>query len=267
MRAIILAAGRGTRLAPYTDDLPKAMVPYRGLPLLHHIGATLRACGVSEIVVVRGHRADQVQLPGAQYVVNRDGHNMLYSLFRAEDYLSGDVLISYSDLLYEPRLVQSLLDAPTAPVAVVVDTAWRRYYEFRSDTPESIAESLGLDGDSIREIGQQLTPERPLDGQYIGLLRLNDAGCSALKQMYRELERDYGDKRWRNAPSFYDAYMTDAIQELIDRGVTVRGVRVEGGWLEFDSAHDYELATQATPTSPISSHFNVSTLPTLQGGH
>src|SRR5687767_12917090 len=106
VKAIILAAGSGSRLAPLTDDRPKCLVPVKGTPMLAWQVRALRAAGVSDISVVAGYRADQIEHEATQlglrtYLNPRyDVTNMVYSLFCAADALNDDVIVSYADIVY-----------------------------------------------------------------------------------------------------------------------------------------------------------------------
>src|SRR5581483_4967745 len=98
MRAVILAAGRGERLRPYTCDVPKCLLPIAGRPLLEWQLLALRQCGVCDVSIVAGHAKSAIPLNIKQYF-NADylTTNMVASLFCAEEDLSGPCLICYSD--------------------------------------------------------------------------------------------------------------------------------------------------------------------------
>ena len=66
MRAIIVAAGMGRRLSPYTDDRPKCLVEINGKSILARQVDAYRAAGVDEIVIVRGYMKEKIQVPGAR---------------------------------------------------------------------------------------------------------------------------------------------------------------------------------------------------------
>ena len=70
MRAIVLAAGMGTRLLPLTRDRPKCLVELAGRPLLERQIAVLRRVGIDDISVVTGYRSDQVKPPGVRIIAN-----------------------------------------------------------------------------------------------------------------------------------------------------------------------------------------------------
>ena len=112
-RAIILAAGQGTRLRPLTNDRPKCLVPLAGISLLERQAQTLRSCGINEIRVVGGYLVDEIKKRGFACSINENyaATNMVATLFSAIDYLPGDddLIISYGDIVYQPQNLQALL--------------------------------------------------------------------------------------------------------------------------------------------------------------
>ena len=111
MRAIIIAAGRGSRLGDHTDERPKCMVEVGGRSILSYQLEALRAHGVDDLHVVRGYLADRLVVPGATYYLNEDWprNNILGSLFFAEEALEGDLLTTYSDIVYGAEVVEAAL--------------------------------------------------------------------------------------------------------------------------------------------------------------
>src|SRR3954465_12537712 len=138
MRAVILAAGEGTRLRPYTLDRPKCLVPLAGRALLEwHVEALQRA-GIEHITVVTGYRGELVDALGHPTVANPryDATNMVASLMCARDLLDGgdDVVVTYGDLVFESRVARALAESD-APVGVTVDRQWQRLWERRMADP------------------------------------------------------------------------------------------------------------------------------------
>src|SRR5262245_15254835 len=138
MRAIIVAAGMGRRLAPYTDDRPKCLVEVGGRTILERQIDAYRAAGVDEIAVVRGYLADRIALPGLRYFHNPDyqRNNILASLFCAEEAMEGGFLFSYSDIVFRREVVRALVAAP-AHYGLIVDRRWEQAYEGRDLHPVS----------------------------------------------------------------------------------------------------------------------------------
>lgn len=243
MKAIILAAGQGTRLRPLTVDKPKCLVELAGKPLLEHQLATLRAGGIDDIHIVGGYRADQLQRPGITLHINERfaETNMVATLFAAEAVMTGesDLIIGYGDIVYESRVLAALL-AVDAPIALAVDREWRRYWAARMADPLRDAETLKLiDGGRVVELGKKPQSYDDIQGQYIGLIKVRADHVARLPDVWRAMDRDaiYDGKDYDNI------YMTSLIQHLITSGWDARAALIDNGWAEVDCEADLEVAS------------------------
>lgn len=258
LTAFILAAGRGSRLYPYTESSPKCLTELGGETLLDRQLATLRDGGVQDIVVVTGYLADMLERPDIVCVNNPlwAETNMVESLFCAEGAFTDDIIISYSDIVYEPRVLQALLDSDN-DISVVVDRRWRALWERRFDDPLSDAETLRLDGrGDIIEIGQPPESFDQIEAQYIGLMRFRGAGVAALRDGYTSMAE--ADRPWKEKRPVEGAYMTDLLSELILLGHRVHSVPVDSGWLEVDTVHDYQTYTSMFGDGTIAEFFDMA---------
>ncbi|MBR4530700.1 MAG: NTP transferase domain-containing protein [Lachnospiraceae bacterium] len=102
MKAIILAAGQGTRLKKYTENLPKGMLSFMDRTIIERQIALYRAAGIDRIIIVRGYAADKIAYEGVTYYDNEDyaNTNMVISLLAAAPEFDDDVIVSYSDILF-----------------------------------------------------------------------------------------------------------------------------------------------------------------------
>lgn len=244
MKAIILAAGMGTRLGDYTKNLPKGMLQFGDKSLIERQIETLRNVGIDDIAIIKGYEPDKIAFDGVTYFVNDDyaNTNMVETLLCAREAIEGDVLICYSDILYEPEVTQVCLESD-ARVGVVYDTDFTAYWNARLDHPEDDSESFQVSSDGmVTELGTENPPEDQMDGRYVGLIRLSPEGCQDLLRVYDAHNAQYGEsaEKWLNSTCFKKAYMTDMIQAMINDGVPVLGIPIEHGWLEFDTTDDYE---------------------------
>lgn len=246
VKAILLGAGRGSRLSPLTDDRPKCMVEVGGAPLLDWQLYALRAAGVTDVTVVRGWCRTGISRDGLRTIDNPRfaSTNMVQSLRCALDHLRGDVLVAYTDLLYRPEIVQRAREC-RADVGVVVDLEWRALWQRRMPDPLADAETLRTDGNGrLCEIGQRPESYEQIEAQYLGLVRLSPAGCEILRaRLERAAEADArGEKAFGSARTLDEAYLTDLLQGLIDDGVVVKTIPVRGGWTEIDDHGDLTVA-------------------------
>lgn len=240
-RAIILAAGEGTRLRPHTLDKPKCLVPLAGRPLLSWQVDALRTAGIDDITVVTGYRADQVEAYGLRTAHNPRfaDTNMVASLMCARSVLDGadDVAICYGDLVYEPRLIEALVACP-APIAITVDRLWQQLWELRMEDPLADAETLRLDGSgNVIEVGRKPTSVDQIEGQYMGLIGVKASFAPRLVEVYDDLD-PAGPYEGRDRDHMF---MTSFIQHLIDHVAPVAAVQIDGGWLEVDTVDDLAI--------------------------
>src|ERR1700733_420648 len=182
MRAVILAAGRGSRMGQLADDRPKCMVELEGKPLIARQISALRRGGVDEIGVVRGYRAEMIDFPGLSYFANERWAetNMVMSLAAAAAWLrSGPVIVSYADIFYRSELVRGLASTP-GQLVISYDRAWRRLWTRRFADPLADAETFGVDAaGQLLEIGGKKRGIEDAKGQNRGLLKFPPPACKA----------------------------------------------------------------------------------------
>ena len=126
MKAIILAAGQGTRLKKYTENLPKGMLEFQGKTIIERQLETYRSMGIDDIIVVRGFAADKINYPCAKYYENPNyaTTNMVESLLMARGEFDDDMIISYSDILFSREMLQGMIQA-SGDFVVAVDDNWK----------------------------------------------------------------------------------------------------------------------------------------------
>ena len=103
MKAIIIAAGRGKRMKDLTANSPKCLLEIDGKTIIQNALDHLRSLGVNDIAVVKGYLQDKICLPDLTYYINDNylQNNILTSLFYAEKELNDEVIILYSDIIFE----------------------------------------------------------------------------------------------------------------------------------------------------------------------
>ena len=249
VRAVVLAAGKGSRLRSAGFDGPKVFLPVLGRTILEHQVTVLNNLGVTDVSVILGYKGDLFRdyaaRIGVDAVINNEFEttNMVASLLCGGGLLDGssDLLIIYGDVVFEEHIVRSLLVA-SGPVAITVDLAWKRYWQQRMSDPLSDAECLKMnESQHVVHIGGRATSFEDIEAQYIGLIYV--------KAEFAPLFRKEASDLVARHPG---VFMTDLLQHLIDKEICVHAVPTLNGWLEFDFPADLKIDfTQFwTPSTP-----------------
>ena len=246
MRAIVIGAGRGSRLRHETDEIPKTLVPVMGRPMLEWILEALGSAGFErrDIVFICGYRADAVKAryPEFTYVLNRDWehNNILASLLCAREYLADGFVSTYADVVYRGSTVKKLVASPHDKV-LACDTDWRRRYVDRSQHPEGDAEKMRANGERIVELSRRLRSDAA-SGEFIGTMKATAQGAREIIEAYDRASTIWAGKSWREGRSFERAYLIDLFQDMIEQGSLFHRVDTFGGYMEIDTLEDLASA-------------------------
>lgn len=255
MKVIVLAAGEGTRLRPYTNDRPKCMVELAGRPLLHHQLDVLKACGIkpNDIALVGGYLKEKLSAPGVKIYVNErfSKTNMVNTLFCAESFMDSnqDLLICYGDVVYEQRVLEELLKTE-GELVLAADKLWRRLWSLRMEDPLSDAETFKIKSENVVELGKKPKSYDEVQAQYMGLIKVRADKVEDFINFYHSLDNS----KTYDGKSFDNMYMTSLIQAMIDSGWRVRPALVNNGWLEVDSAGELETYSRMHDIGSLDSY-------------
>ena len=234
-KAVILSAGKGSRLLPLTAERPKCLIDLSGKSLLDWELDVLQGAGIRDIVVVTGFRDHLVDETAARRTGVRTLFNPFYhvadnlgSVWMARAEFDRDLLLLNGDTLVSPALAARVLAAETGPIAVTVDEK----DDYDADDMKVLRED-----DRLRRIGKALE-----DGQYnaesIGFLAFRGNGPRTfIDQVERMMRSPEGTRRW---------YLR-AIDALAQAGADVRTVSIRGeDWQEVDFPEDVDKAQALT---------------------
>ena len=231
MKAVILAAGIGSRLRPLTAATPKALLPVGGVPLIGRALTALREEGISDVVIVSGYLSTMIEsyvctLPvdlRVKFLHNPSFETTSnnYSLWLAKPEIIGqDMLMLDADILFERTIVRDLL-ASSDTDALVVRTA-------PGLGAEEVKVECGADGYVVR-IGKEIDPAQAA-GESLGIEKFSAATGRLL---FASLDR----RKDRN--EFYEA----SFQEVIDAGAKIGTIDAgKRACIEVDTADDLRAA-------------------------
>ncbi len=228
--AVLLAAGVGSRLRPWTDAAPKCLLPLAGSTLLARTLRAYQAAGLARCILVTGYRHEMVEdavgrlgLSLRVECVNNElfeSTNNNYSLWLAGLQAAGDgILLMDADILFDPALLPLILGAPACDALVV-----------RCDGAVGAEEiKVELAGGVVQRIGKDVDPSRAA-GESIGIEKFSAETARALFEILERRKERY---------EFYEA----SFQELIDQGARLEAVPTGGlACMEIDTPQDLAAA-------------------------
>jgi choline kinase len=236
MKAIVLAAGLGKRLAPVTGGLPKCLVPVAGRTILDRMIERLVQAGLDDIIVVTGHRSEEVErhldrsaVPAARRAARvfneryADWGNF-YSLLVAEAACGGDGFVKLdADVIMDDRLLPALLAAP-GPAALAVDVR----PGLGEEEMKARVDARGV----VVELSKRIDPARAL-GESVGIDRIDAELAPRTWSMLRQLI-ELGET---------DEYYERAYELLMGEGVPFSYADISmSEWCEVDNADDLAAA-------------------------
>jgi choline kinase len=227
VEAVILAAGSAKRLWPLTREIPKCLLPVGPCTIIEHQLAALESRGVGPVYVVTGHGAGRLRtLLGqrARYVHNGRyaETNSIYSLWLTRERVDGGFVLLNGDVLFHPRLLDRLLDAPQDDALLV---------DFRDDLADPELMRVRAEDGRLAEISKDI-PAEAADGENVGLLKFGAEGARRLFATADELVGGGVERQW--APYVYNA---------IAREHPLHVIATDGlPWIEVDFVEDLERA-------------------------
>lgn len=233
MDAIILAAGRGSRLGNLTREIPKPLTLLAGKSLVEWQINALEVAGIQKINLVTGYASDKLIPYGDSHIYNPywATSNMVRSLMSVDSLLSTQpYLISYGDIVYRSDIISDLLDS-SGDISITFDVDWWDLWSIRFTDPLSDAESFQHEHGRLLSIGERVSDRALINGQYMGLLKFNPVGWLQVRSILAGLDRVSVDK----------LDMTSLLRLLLQKGIKITVVPIRGGWVEVDNPSDIAL--------------------------
>jgi L-glutamine-phosphate cytidylyltransferase len=231
LKAIILAAGTGTRLSGATVT-PKCLVEVGGMSLVRRQIRSLRQAEITQIVVVVGFEAHAIRShcgEGIEFVENPRfaETSSLYSLWLARHHLKDGFVVLNCDVLFHPHLLEALLASPHADALLV---------SYRRDGQEPLgAEEMKVKvrEDLVVDISKELNPS-DADGENVGIVKFGGSGAELLVECMDDLI----------ARGLTDAWAPRAFLEFAGREKLYAVSTGDYPWIEIDFPEDYQRAVR-----------------------
>ena len=239
MKAIIIAAGYGTRLGDLTKKIPKSLIDINGKSILKRQIESLQSKAITEIIIVTGPNHEKFLEKKLKYVKDNfyENHEQLGSLMEARNFFNDELLILFSDVLFDNQVISKIINSENN-FNIAVDSDWEKKYVGRTEHPISQADLVLIRNNLVLKIMKNLTPVNNFKiGEFIGIIKLSQKASEKFLNHYKNLEKSVNkikiSKKW---------YLTNMLQDLIDNNNPITPVEIDGNWCEIDTVQDLERA-------------------------
>ena len=243
MNAIIIAAGSGKRISNNVKNMPKSLVKINDKTIIEYQLEVLKQVGVEDVFVITGPNSEKFQLNNVKYIKdqNYSKHDILGSLMEAKEFLKNDVLVFYSDIIFELKIIQQILKSKN-DIVIAVDMNWEKMYEGRTEHTALEAENVQVNNlKKIIKIRKNIQDQKNNIGEFLGIMKFSPKGSELFVKKYNELDKNHSGI-FHQASSLSKAYVTDMIQELVDSKISVEPIFISGKWCEIDTMQDLKNA-------------------------
>ena len=236
----------GLRLGELTKELPKPLIDVNGKSIIERQISSFRKAGIDEITIVTGYKKDKFIFEDVEYVFNPKYEEVeqAFSLMTARKQISGNVIISFGDTIFEDKIIEQILNTKN-DIVIGVEPKWREYYEKRMDNPPAISDFIAIKNGKIIKLFRNLKEfdEDCVITEFTGLFKLSPKGSKIITEKYTFLEQNHSGK-FHDAISLKKAKIIDLLQELYENGINMEAHILKGKWCEIDTQQDLEIAKQ-----------------------
>ncbi len=245
MNVIIVSGGKGTRVRPLTNEIPKTMIEVYGKTVLESQIEIYRNCGITDITVVTGYQSEKINLPNITCIKNEkyETTNVNEGIFCAKSKFNDSVIITYGDIIFDQEILEQSLNFK-GDIGVVIDLDWKKQYTGKFGRPLSEADNVIINEKQILEIRKNIAEKEGfILAESIGMFHLSKRGAKIIADRYDHLKKSHKG-RFHSASSFTNALFNDMIQDLIDTSITVEPIPIKGKWCEVDFKIDLKRAKE-----------------------
>ena len=244
MKAIVIAAGEGSRMGKLTQNIPKPLIMINGKSIIERQLSILKQNGILDIIIITGPHHEKFNFEKIRYV--RDDnfleHDQLGSLISAKKEISGDVILLFADIIFENSVITKILES-NSDISIAVDMNWERTYASRPNSSFDDADKVRFEQGNLSRIFKTMTEEdKKFEiGEFIGLMKLSKNGSKQLVDCYEKIQ-DIHKGKFHDALSLKKAKLVDLLQELIENKIKIDAIPITGKWYEIDTEEDLEIA-------------------------
>lgn len=232
MKICFLAAGKSSRIYKKINK-PKCLIKINRYSLIKNLIFNLQLNDIKKIYLVVGFQKNKIfrnlrKIKNLKFIENKkfDTHDMLYSinLFLKKNQ-NDDVIISYSDVLYDQSIVSNLIKLKSKKITLPILTDWEKIWKIRNKKIEDDAETLKINNKGeLKEIGRRIKNQK-IKYQFMGLIFIPKNNIKKILEIYKTIKS----KKMQT---------TEFLNILVDKKIKIKTLKYKKFWFEFDDIQD-----------------------------
>ena len=209
MQAVILAAGRGSRLMPLTEDMPKTMVKINGTPIIKWTLDTLKECNIDDVIIITGYKCGtlksfikyNIEDMNIKFIHQKKLTGTADAVYLAKNHIKGPFLVLAGDIIFSKGDIKKLMQLRNS---LLYTKQKDRLYEFGT---------LDIAGDNIKYINEKATdPTSNL---------INCAGYNFTPTVFEFIHKTLIDER------FEERIITNTINLMLENHIVFQGIKIK----------------------------------------
>lgn len=235
MKSIIIAAGSGRRIPEFSKLAPKSLIKINNKSILKRQIDLLRKSKIKEIGIIKGFKSSMINYKNIKYFYNRNykKNEQLDSLFTAKKWFSDDLIVLFSDIIYEDSILNKIIKSKY-DFTIVVQKNWKKKYKDRFDHPISQADKVFVKDNKIKDIGKKLSYNKT-NGEFLGIFKISKNNCKIILQEYELLKK---------TKKTVKLQIHNFFRHLIKKKIDIKPTYVDAKYMEIDTYNDFKIAKE-----------------------
>lgn len=235
MKSIIIAAGSGRRIPEFSKLAPKSLIKINNKSILKRQIDLLRKSKIKEIGIIKGFKSSMINYKNIKYFYNRNykKNEQLDSLFTAKKWFTDDLIVLFSDIIYEDTILNKIIKSKH-DFTIVVQKNWKKKYKDRFDHPISQADKVFVKDNKIKDIGKKLSYNKT-NGEFLGIFKISKNNCKIILQEYELLKK---------TKKTVKLQIHNFFRHLIKKKIDIKPTYVDAKYMEIDTYNDFKIAKE-----------------------
>ena len=235
MISIIIAAGSGRRIPEFSNTIPKSLIKINNKSLLKRQIDLMRRYKIKHISIVKGFKSNKINFKKIKYFYNKNykTNEQLDSFFSAQKWFKDDLLITFSDIIYETSIIEKIIKSKH-DFTIAIQKNWKKKYKNRFDHPMTQADKVFVEDNKVKDIGKSLS-EKKTNGEFLGIFKVSKDICNTLIKEYNSLKKTKKTEKLQ---------IHDFFRYLIKKNIDIKPTYINGKYMEIDTYNDFIIAKE-----------------------